>query len=167
MRPFLRFAAVLLLALGAASPILAADAGASRPVLAAESFDLSAHAGKVVVVDFWASWCKPCGKSLPWLSGLAKAHQADGLVVVAVNLDEKLNKAQAMLDGLDPAVIVVHDPKGVLAGKYELEGMPSAFVYDRKGELKHRHTGFLPAEAGAKEAEILDLLKEGGAPDAH
>ena len=146
---------------------LAADApDAAKPMAAAE-FRLADHAGKVVVVDFWASWCKPCGKSLPWLSELAKAHQAEGLVVVAVNLDETFNaKARDMVAGLDPCVVVVSDPSGSLAEQCKLEGMPSAFVYDRAGQLRFRHTGFLASESAAREAEILVLLKEAAA-DAH
>ena len=165
---FRPFAAVLALTalLGSAGAALAADAPAPRPILAPGDFALADHAGKVLVVDFWASWCKPCGKSLPWLSQLVAAHGAEGLTVVAVNLDQDLAAAQAMVDALDPAIVVVHDPDGTLAGRYELKGMPSAFVYDRQGELRTRHVGFLPAEAAAKEQEILTLLHEEAKNDA-
>lgn len=147
----------LLLLLVAAEAL---GAGAPRAILAPGDFAVADHAGKVLVVDFWASWCKPCGTSLPWLSQLAAAHAAEGLVVVAVNLDEDLGKAQKQLAALDPAVVVVHDPEGVLAERYALEGMPSAFIYDRQGKLRDRHVGFVPAEAAAREAVILGLLHE-------
>jgi thiol-disulfide isomerase/thioredoxin len=169
LRPFSTVAALLLLSgLVAALPAsaLAADPPPVRPVLAPADFAVADHVGKVLIVDFWASWCKPCGKSLPWLSQLVAAHGAEGLTVVAVNLDEDFAKAQKLLAELDPAIAVVHDPEGVLAERYELQGMPSAYVYDRQGELRARHVGFLPAEAAGKEAEILDLLHEGGASDA-
>ena len=167
--PCFRWRAVALvlaavLCLAASAP--AADAPAPRPILTPADFTPADHAGKVLVVDFWASWCKPCGKSLPWLSQLVAAHGAEGLVVVAVNLDKDLAPARAMLDALDPAILVVHDPEGTLAGRYELEGMPSAYVYDRRGELRTRHVGFLPAEAAAKEQEILTLLQEEVKTDA-
>lgn len=164
-RPFAAAPALAAL-LCLAGAVLAADAPAPRPILAPADFILADHAGRVLVVDFWASWCKPCGKSLPWLSQLAAAHGAAGLTVVAVNLDKDLAAAQAMLDALDPAIIVVHDPEGALAGRYELEGMPSAYVYDRQGELRARHVGFLPAEAAAKEQEILTLMNEEAKADA-
>ena len=157
---------VLIALLGPAGAAPAADAPAPRVILAPAEFVPADHAGKVLVVDFWASWCKPCGKSLPWLSRLAAAHGAEGLTVVAVNLDKDLAAAQAMIDALDPAILVVHDPEGALAGRYELEGMPSAFVYDRRGGLRARHVGFLPAEAAAKEQEILTLLHEEARTDA-
>jgi len=127
-------------------------------VLAASQFQLADYAGRVVLVDFWASWCRPCAKSMPWLSRLAAEHAEAGLVVVAVNLDKKLSAAEAMLAELDPHVIVVHDPGGDLAGRYDLAGMPSAFLYDRRGELAASHVGFLPAEADQRAQEVVAVL---------
>ena len=137
------------------------DKSAARPVLSCDEFKLDDYAGKVLVVDFWASWCKPCGESLPWLSGLAAVYEKDGLAVVAVNVEEDLAKGKKMLAALDPCIVVVHDPEGKLAAQYELQGMPSAFVYDRTGKLRASHVGFLAAEADAKKQEIVALLEEG------
>jgi thiol-disulfide isomerase/thioredoxin len=151
--------AVLLLAAalpGAARPADDAPA-ADRATLTVADFDLAAHAGKVVLVDFWASWCKPCQVSLPWLSRLAAEHSED-LVVLAVNLDRNLAAAERMLADIDPHVVVIHDPKGELAGRYDLAGMPTSFLYDRAGVLRATHVGFLPAEADARKAEIIALL---------
>jgi cytochrome c biogenesis protein CcmG/thiol:disulfide interchange protein DsbE len=139
----------------------------ARKILAAADFKVSDYAGKVLIVDFWASWCKPCGESLPWLSNLAATHGKDGLAVVAVNVEEDLAKGKKMLNALDPHIVVVHDPEGKLAKEYDLQGMPSAFVYDRAGKLHACHVGFLAAEADAKRQEILDLLKDKGDGDAH
>ena len=148
---------LLLVALpGAARPADDAPA-ADRAILTVADFDLAAHAGKVVLVDFWASWCKPCQVSLPWLSRLAAAHP-DDLVILAVNLDRELPAARRLLADLDPHVLVVHDPKGELAGRYDLAGMPTSYLYDRAGALQATHVGFLPAEADAREAEITALL---------
>ena len=131
---------------------------APRPVLSAAEFDLERWEGHVIFVDFWASWCGPCKKSMPWLSQMQQKYETEGLVVVAVNLDRKLASASRMLDSLYPGIQVVHDPEGKLAGQYELEGMPSAFLYDRKGELIARHVGFLAAESADKEEQIRQLL---------
>jgi len=167
LRPWL-VAALVGAAFCTSAAALAGDAPApGRTVLAPGDFKLEDYAGKVLVVDFWASWCKPCGKSLPWLSGLAATHVEDGLAVVAVNLDEDLAAAKPMMKELCGDVIVVHDPEGELAGRYKLEGMPSAYVYDRSGKLRASHIGFLPAEADAKKQQILELLGEGGGKDAH
>jgi thiol-disulfide isomerase/thioredoxin len=128
--------------------------------LAPSDLDLAGHAGKVVLVDFWASWCKPCQVSLPWLSRLAAEHADDGLVVIAVNLDRDPADAQRMRGQLDPQVIQIHDPEGELAAAYELGGMPSSYLYDRTGTLREQHVGFLPAEADEREDQVLALLAE-------
>ena len=168
-RPRIRLVAALLgAALWAAGAACAADAPPpTRPIASPADFKLSDYQGKVLIVDFWASWCKPCGESLPWLSRLVATHGKEGLAVVAVNVDEDLAKGAKLMKGLDPAIVVVHDPEGQLATQYELQGMPSAFVYDRTGKLRASHVGFLPAEADAKQQEILQLLAENGADDAH
>ena len=168
-RSRIRLIAVLLGAVLCAAGIAgAADAPTpARPIASPEDFKLSDYAGKVLIVDFWASWCKPCGESLPWLSGLAATHGKEGLAVIAVNVDEDLAKGAKLMKGLDPAIVVVHDPEGKLATQYELQGMPSAFVYDRTGKLRASHVGFLPAEADAKKQEIVQLLAEKGGDDAH
>ncbi len=131
----------------------------------AEDFDIADHAGRVILVDFWASWCPPCVESMPWLSRMASTHGDEGLTIVAINVDRDLKDAAKMLAALDPGIVVVHDETGSLAKAYELEALPSAFVYDRTGTLRASHVGFLLADAGAKEAELVALLKE-ELPDA-
>lgn len=144
----------------------ALPAAAAEP-LAPADFHLDDYADTVVLVDFWASWCKPCSVSLPWLSQLAETYADQGLVIVAVNLDKKLASAEGMLTELDPHIVVVHDPAGELAEQYDLAGMPSAYLYDRAGELHAQHVGFQLADAPTREHEIAALLKQEAPTDAH
>lgn len=154
---------VMALALIVAGAAWAGDDSGPAPkegeVLAAAGFDLADYAGQVVLVDFWASWCKPCKESMPWLGEMQRKYGPEGLQVVAVNLDRKLDTAGAMLAAMEPGIIVVSDPEGELADRYELQGMPSSFVYDRGGDLAASHVGFLASECGKKEAELAELLK--------
>lgn len=138
--------------------VLLASAAALTGAAPGPDFDVAEYSGQVVLVDFWASWCKPCKESMPWLSQLQRTHGADGLQVIAVNMDRELDAAAQMLAELDEGIVVVHDPEGKLAQAYELEGMPSSFVYDRSGELVATHVGFLAADRAAKEAELEKLL---------
>ena len=138
------------------TPLLAAET--APRVISIDEFHLQDYAGQVVLVDFWASWCKPCATSLPWMSRLAATYADSGLVVVAINLDKKLASADDFLKQLDPHIVVVHDPEGELARQYDLAGMPSSFLYDRNGELQTHYVGFLPAEADAHEQAVLALL---------
>lgn len=132
--------------------------------MAAEDFQVENMSGKVVLMDFWASWCKPCEKSMPWLSHLQAEYGSQGLQVVAVNLDRDWQDAVKMASTLPAEVLLVHDPKGILAAERNLQGMPSTYLYDRQSRLAMVHVGFLPGETADKEAEIALLLK-GSADD--
>jgi thiol-disulfide isomerase/thioredoxin len=127
--------------------------------MAAEEFLLENLVDQVILMDFWASWCKPCEKSMPWLEHLQNEYGIQGLQVVAVNLDRDWQDAVKMASSLPPEVLLVHDPKGILAAERNLQGMPSTYLYDRSGQLAVVHVGFLPGETAEKEEEIKALLE--------
>ena len=125
--------------------------------------DLSSHEGKVVYLDFWASWCAPCQQSFPWMIELQQRLAERGLVVVTVNVDRDRVKADRFLEKVRSELPVIYDPDGKLAAAYELEAMPSSFLYGRDGRLVSIHAGFHKDGIDAVEAEILELLeKESG-----
>lgn len=126
---------------------------ASQPAL-----DLSRYRGKVVVVDFWASWCKPCRESIPWLNQMRARHGARGLVIVGVNVDAERADADRFLRDIPAEFEIVFDPTGVLATEFGLQGMPSTFVYDRNGKLVSTFFGFREKQRGKHEAELESLL---------
>ncbi len=134
-----------------------APASASPP---APSLPLDSLRGQVVLVDFWASWCAPCKKSFPWMSAILDRHAAEGLVILAVNLDKKRKDADAFLAKQDGKPRILYDPEGRLAASYELKAMPTSFLYDRKGILRETHLGFTEKDAAAIEAAIVSLLAE-------
>ena len=130
------------------------------------AIDLSAHEGKVVYLDFWASWCGPCQQSFPWMIDLQERLGDLGLVVLTVNVDRDRAKADRFLEKMNGELTVIYDPEGKIAAAYELEAMPSSFIYGRDGLLKSTHTGFHPDEVAEVEASLLGLLEEGEASDA-
>lgn len=119
--------------------------------------DVSKYKGKVVYVDFWASWCVPCRKSFPWLNDLAKQHP-DDLVVVGINVDNERDAAMKFLEKYPAHFPLVFDPEGTLAAAYKLEGMPSAVLLDRNGKEVHRHVGFREEKKAEYEKIISDLI---------
>lgn len=121
--------------------------------------DLSAYKGKVVYVDFWASWCSPCRKSFPWLNQTQENKQANGLVVLGVNVDEDRTDADQFLVKYPAQFNVLFDPKGEYATYYNLLGMPSALIFDRNGNLLHQHNGFLEDQIPSYEKAIDDALQ--------
>ncbi|GAA0544212.1 TlpA disulfide reductase family protein [Rhizomicrobium palustre] len=126
----------------------------------AADLDLSAYKGKVVYLDFWASWCTPCRLSFPWLNELQRSNETRGLVVIAVNVDHDKALADEFLKRFAPQFKVVYDPSGDIARKYGVREMPTSFVIDRSGHVRFTHAGFFPNQTSAYSAHIEELLHE-------
>ena len=116
--------------------------------------------GTVVLVDFWASWCAPCLHSFPWMNDLHKRHADDGLVIVAVNLDQDRALAEAFLKKVPARFRVEYDQEGKLARQFGVEAMPTSFLIGRDGTVRARHAGFRAKQREGREQEIVRLLKE-------
>lgn len=116
--------------------------------------------GKVVLVDFWASWCEPCKQSFPVMEELHKRYAERGLVIVAVNVDENRADMEAFLKKNAASFTVMRDAGQKLVEKTGIATMPSSFLLDRDGKVRFAHTGFRGAETKKKyEEEIESLLK--------
>jgi thiol-disulfide isomerase/thioredoxin len=132
----------------------------------ADALDLARYRGKVVVIDFWASWCAPCRQSFPWLNELKTRYADRGLVIIGVNVDANRPDAERFLREAPAQFDIVYDPQGALAAKYEVPGMPVSYVFGPTGELVAQHIGFRNAVRAEREREIEQLLSKSGA-DAH
>jgi cytochrome c biogenesis protein CcmG, thiol:disulfide interchange protein DsbE len=130
------------------------------PSHAAAPLDLSALRGRVVYLDFWASWCGPCKQSFPWMESLKSAYGGQGLEIVAVNLDTSRADADRFLNQFHPTFDVRFDPKGELAEYYGVQGMPVSILIDRHGVTRFTHVGFRPIDGAAYEAQVRELLAE-------
>ncbi len=115
--------------------------------------------GKVVLLDFWASWCVPCRKSFPWMNALQKKYGDQGLVVIAVNLDMVRADADEFLKAVPAQFRLEYDPKAELATKLDVSAMPTSFLLDRSGKIVKQHAGFREAQLAAREQEIEQLMK--------
>lgn len=126
----------------------------------ANAFDLAHHRGRVVIVDFWASWCKPCRQSIPWLNSMRARYGASGLDVIGVNVDAERSDADRFLRDVPIEFEIVFDPNGDLAKKFKVQGMPSSYVFDRNGVLVETHLGFRDAKKAQHEAALMNLLNQ-------
>lgn len=122
--------------------------------------DLQELKGKVVYMDFWASWCPPCIKSFAFLNQLEQEMGDQGVHVIGVNLDEKVKDAQEFL-AKHPAnfSIVVDSSKGC-AKVFEVMAMPTSYIIDKKGNIRHVHQGFRPGETEELRALVTQLVSE-------
>lgn len=116
--------------------------------------------GQVVLVDFWASWCAPCRKSFPWLNTMHQQYAERGLLVLAVNEDSDRAQASRFLQQVPAQFAVLYDNNGTVAEQFQLRGMPSSFLIDKKGQVRYRHIGFKQADIADYEAKIRQLLAE-------
>ena len=130
------------------------------PVHAASSFDLSIFHGRVIYLDFWASWCGPCRQSFTWMEIMKSTYEVQGLEIVAVNLDRDRGDADKFLKQFHPTFDVHFDPNGELAELYKVQGMPSSVLIDRHGVMRFMHVGFRPADGAIYEAQLRQLLAE-------
>jgi thiol-disulfide isomerase/thioredoxin len=116
--------------------------------------------GKVVLVDFWASWCGPCLQSFPWMNELQQKHAGEGLVIVAVNVDQEPALAEAFLKKVPAKFRIEYDQAGTIARQFDVQAMPTSFLIDRSGRVRVRHAGFREKQRTEREHEIEQLLKE-------
>lgn len=135
---------------GAAISVSAADA--DHPV------DLDAYRGKVVLLDFWASWCAPCRSSFPWMNEMQDKYGDDGLVVIAVNLDNERGEAAGFLEQNPAGFEIAYDPERSMARAFGVDSMPNSFLIDRSGRVRAQHRGFRVADQAAYESAIIELL---------
>jgi cytochrome c biogenesis protein CcmG/thiol:disulfide interchange protein DsbE len=130
------------------------------PTWAASPFDISTFRGRVVYLDFWASWCGPCRQSFPWMQTLKNTYEDQGLTIVAVNLDADRVDAEKFLNQFKPTFDVRYDPDGKLAEVYTVKSMPSSVLIDRHGVTRFTHMGFRPVDGAVYEAQLRELLAE-------
>lgn len=121
---------------------------------------LADYRGKVIYLDFWASWCPPCRVSFPWMVELQKRYADQGLVVIANSVDEQVKDVTSYLQGQTIPFVVTLDPEGKLAEQFNVPGMPTSYLIDAKGQIRFRHVGFRAADANKLEQAIAQVLKE-------
>jgi peroxiredoxin len=143
----------------------ALDRGARAPEINLRDLDgrrvqMSRLRGKVVVVDFWASWCGPCREAMPALDRLYRRYRSRGLAVVGVSVDRNLSNARGFLRRVRVSFPIVHDGRHQVAGRYSPATMPTTYIVDRRGVVRHIHRGFRSGDAQRMEREIRTLLAQ-------
>lgn len=121
---------------------------------------LDKYNGKVVYLDFWASWCPSCRRSLSWLNDLQKKYGSRGLEIVAVNLDSDSEAALKTIRELQLDLPILFDPKGTTAESYQVKSMPSSYLLDPNGKVMAVYEGFKESKQQEVEQQIVELLPQ-------
>ncbi len=136
---------------------------------AAPSFELSGiegpvnlayYRGKLIYLDFWASWCGPCKQSFPWMNAMQAKYGSQGLQVIAVNLDMKSEDGRRFLSNSPAQFIVAFDPAGDTPRKYQVRGMPTSVLIGRDGRIISEHLGFNNKDRAELEHTIEAALEQ-------
>lgn len=165
IRPGLAGAGLALAVTGAALAADGVSVGSPAPDFAlksgsGENLRLSEYRGRVVMVNFWASWCGPCRQEMPVLDDLYQRYQPDGFQLLSVNIDSDVEKARDMASETRVSFPVLYDTRRKVAELYQPDAMPLTLLVDREGVVRYLHEGFKPGAEQAYLDHIRTLLKE-------
>jgi thiol-disulfide isomerase/thioredoxin len=157
-RTALAVATVMLAAVASALGVGEAALPFALATAAGETIALDKLKGRVVYVDFWASWCGPCRRSFPWMNEMQQKYGAAGFTVVGVNVDKRRPDAEKFLQQTPATFTIVYDPAGKTPEAYGVKGMPSSYLVDASGKVVAVESGFRDEQKAEFEARIKTLL---------
>jgi peroxiredoxin len=160
----LRFALFVAASIALAAPAWSLSTGQAAPACSAPSVDggraisVADYRGKVVYLDFWASWCAPCRESFPFMNDLQRDLGGKGLQIVAVSVDKTADEAKRFLARYPASFAVILDTAAACPAAYALEGMPSSFIIDRGGVVRMVHSGFRDSDRDEIRRQLAEAL---------
>jgi thiol-disulfide isomerase/thioredoxin len=154
------------LALLVALPSFAATSSAPAPDFqlatrgGAKPLALSQYRGQVVMLNFWASWCGPCRQEMPILESIHRKYKPLGFTMVGVNVEPDAKAAEAFLQKTPVSFPIAYDPESKVSKLYDVAGMPSTVIVDRKGTVRFIHRGYKPGDENEYLDQIRTLVRE-------
>ncbi len=120
---------------------------------------LSDYRGRVVMLNFWASWCGPCKQEMPLLDKLAQRYGPAGFSLLGVNVDADKKMADRVLKDIPVDFEILYDPKSKVSELYKVDVMPSSILIDCDGNLNYLHRGYVPGDEKAYKKKVKELLR--------
>jgi peroxiredoxin len=153
-----------------ATLVLALPAVAAAPSGPAPQFTLDArggsqvnlaqYKGQVVMINFWASWCGPCRQEMPLLEDIYKKYNKLGFTLIGVNVEPDSKAADDWLKQTPVSFPILYDKNSKVSQLYDVSGMPSTVIIDRKGNLRYLHHGYKPGDEGEYLNNIRAMIRE-------
>jgi thiol-disulfide isomerase/thioredoxin len=141
-------------------PTLPSAPNFTLQTLDGQEVTLSKLKGKVILLDFWATWCGPCRESIPHLIQLYKTHQKDGLEVVGMNVEKgEIDTVRRFVKSIDIPYPITLSPDDVQRS-YKVSGLPTTIFIDKQGRIREKVVGFTSEIAKQMAAKVLTLLSE-------
>ncbi|MBU6258342.1 MAG: TlpA family protein disulfide reductase [Burkholderiales bacterium] len=123
--------------------------------------ELAQARGRLVYLDFWASWCAPCKRSFPWMNELQRRYAAQGLQIIAVNVDAHAEDAYRFLRAMPAQFTVAFDERGDTPRDYRIQGMPTSMLISPQGRVLYVQRGFHVEDEASMENRIRTALAQG------
>jgi len=120
---------------------------------------LSELRGRVVMLNFWASWCGPCRQEMPLLSKLSERYEAAGFTLLGINVEADQKAADKLLKEIPVSFPVLYDPTSKVSEAYQVEAMPSTIIVDCDGNMNYLHRGYVPGDEKIYKKRIKKLLR--------
>lgn len=146
-------------------PVQALEIGGKAPdftlkTLQGENLNLNEQRGKIIVINFWASWCPPCRKEMPVLQKFYDKYQALGVSVWAVNVEQENQAGHNFLKGLDLTFPIFFDQSNSISKTYQVKAMPSTVIVDRDGIVRYIFRGYKDGYEKKYAKAIKKLIRE-------
>lgn len=120
---------------------------------------LSDLRGRVVMLNFWASWCGPCRQEMPLLDALSKRYEPAGFTLLGINVEADKKAADGLLKEIPVSFPVLYDPTSKVSETYKVEAMPSTVMIDCDGNLNYLHRGYVPGDEKIYKKKIKELIR--------
>ena len=152
-------------ALAIAVPVLAGPEGAPAPQFnlasqGGKDVSLAQFKGQVVMLNFWASWCEPCRHEMPLLEDIYKKYNKLGFTLIGVNVEPDSKAADNWLKQTPVSFPVLYDKDSKVSQLYNVAGMPTTVIIDRKGNLRYLHVSYKPGDEGDYLNNIRAMIRE-------